>query len=114
MDNFTATPEMIKLATDLSRVMAMNCHEEWILCGIADSRLVYRLEKELAEANKKLQMVRDVVNPEPEKELNHFPDHAYDFGYYDREPLDITEQYIRDDGILYRTGNEFPNPHLKI
>ena len=34
MDNFTATPEMIKLATDLSRVMAMNCYEEWILCGI--------------------------------------------------------------------------------
>ena len=112
MDNFiTPTPEMIKLATELSMVMAQNCREEWILCGIADSRLVYKLEKELSEANKKLQMVRDVVNPEPKKELNHFPDHAYDFGYYDREPLDITAHYIKNN---HRTSNEFPNPHFKI
>jgi len=98
MDNFiTPTPEMIKLATELSMVMAQNCREEWILGGVADSKLVYKLEKELAEANKKLQMVRDVVNPEPKKEFSY--------------------QYIRDNGILYRTGrisNEFPNPHFKI
>jgi len=60
-------------------------------------KVIHRLEKELSEANKKLQMVRDVVNPEPKKEFSY--------------------QYIRDNGILYRTGrisNEFPNPHFKI
>jgi len=57
-------------------------------------------------------MVRDVVNPEPEKESSYFHDHTYNFGYHDKEPLDITAHYIKNN---HRTiDEEGKDGHISI